>query len=91
MRLWGLLLLIACGQGEREREAVAEICTTAVSCNSYGWSDQSECEGGWIDNDDYGTECAYNGPYLECAAECLDSSCERFEDCEAYCWVSHCL
>ncbi len=64
MRPWVLLTLISCGRSAYESEVVEQICAKVVSCSTYGWSDQSECEDAWIDNDDYGTECAYNNPYL---------------------------
>ena len=62
-----------------------------VECGTYGWTEQDECEGGWIDSDDHGTECAYDSQYLTCAQDCLPYDCPDFEDCEAYCWVSYCL
>lgn len=84
-----MLLLLSCNG--RRGEAVEEICEKVVSCDTYGWTSTSECQDGWLDSPEHGTECAYDSPYLSCAEGCLYYDCEPFEDCELYCWVSHCL
>jgi hypothetical protein len=91
MRAWALLLLVSCDGNSSKSETVAEICTQVVQCGTYGWSDQAECETAWIDNSDYGTECAYDAQYFTCAEECLLYDCDDFEECEYFCWLSYCL
>ena len=91
MRPWALLFLIACDVKSRNSETIEKICTQVVACETYGWDDQAECEDAWIDNSDYGTECAYDANYLVCAEDCTAYDCYDFEDCESYCWVSYCL
>jgi len=91
MRPLALLFLISCLGKPGNSDSVEQICNQVVECNTYGWSDQSECENGWIDNPDFGTECAYESQYLSCAEECVVYDCDDFEDCESFCWVSYCL
>ena len=91
MRPWMLLILMACDSKAEKSAPIEQICTQVVECGTYGWTSQSECESGWIDNPDYGTECAYDSQYLDCAMDCLEYGCDEFEDCESYCWVGYCL
>ena len=86
------LVLLSCGVEQTNRNKdLSELCSTVVECGTNGYQSQSECEEGWLDNPEFGTQCAYDNQYLACADVCLDLKCPAFESCENECWGNHCL
>jgi len=70
---------------------LSSLCATVVDCETHGYDSQAQCEEGWLDNPEFGTQCAYDDDYLTCAHNCVKLNCSDFEACENECWGNHCL
>lgn len=73
-------------------ETIATVCDKVFECGGWGWTDEAECEEGFLGNPAYYTECDDEDGYLCCVADCMSMSCDPdFSDCEADCWSESCV
>lgn len=83
--------LSGCVTQTSDCETVATVCDKVFECGGWGWTDEAECEEGFLGNPTYYTECDDEAGYLCCVHDCMGMDCDPdFSDCEDDCWTENC-